>query len=299
MLEIRPPTLEDAAGAAELFNARSLADFGDAQATPERVRAWWSEALDDLTRHAWLALDDGRVVGYARLIHSGEVGEVHDESCTHPEFEGRGVASALLDRADELACRDGFVRSRATAVNDAGRALLRARGYELVRHFWRMEIDLDAEPPPAEPPPGFALRGYRPGEDDAAVHACHQEAFADDWGNVPRPLETWLAHRTRRSDYDPRGWVLAVAGDEIAGGSLAFPEDGLAWVLDVFVVEPVRGRGLGLALLRETFARLWPLGVRHVGLEVDAANETGATRLYERAGMRVTRRYDVYEKPLR
>jgi hypothetical protein len=33
-------------------------------------------------------------------------------------------------------------------------------------------------------------------------------------------------------------------------------------------------------------------------LSVDASNETGATALYERVGMRATRHFDVYEKVL-
>jgi ribosomal protein S18 acetylase RimI-like enzyme len=36
-----------------------------------------------------------------------------------------------------------------------------------------------------------------------------------------------------------------------------------------------------------------------VRLGVDAANETGATALYERVGMHVARQFDVYEKRLR
>ena len=114
----------------------------------------------------------------------------------------------------------------------------------------------------------------------------------------PSPLGAWLGKRKRRSDYDARGWLLAWADGAVVGGSLAFPDLERAWVLDLFVADAERGRGLGLALLQETFARLWPLGVRHVGLEVDAENETGATRLYEKAGMRVTRRFDVYEEAL-
>jgi ribosomal protein S18 acetylase RimI-like enzyme len=51
-------------------------------------------------------------------------------------------------------------------------------------------------------------------------------------------------------------------------------------------------------LLRTAFRELWRRGHTQIGLEVDAANETGATRLYERAGMRVTRRYDTYERRL-
>jgi mycothiol synthase len=39
-------------------------------------------------------------------------------------------------------------------------------------------------------------------------------------------------------------------------------------------------------------------GVRSVGLGVDAQNPTGATRLYERAGMHVVFEAIVYEKEL-
>jgi ribosomal protein S18 acetylase RimI-like enzyme len=35
-----------------------------------------------------------------------------------------------------------------------------------------------------------------------------------------------------------------------------------------------------------------------VRLEVDAGNETGATRLYERAGMHIRREWHTYMKPV-
>ena len=53
-----------------------------------------------------------------------------------------------------------------------------------------------------------------------------------------------------------------------------------------------------MALLQSTFRALVERDVTRIGLEVDAENETGATRLYERTGMRVTRRYATYEKLL-
>lgn len=59
-----------------------------------------------------------------------------------------------------------------------------------------------------------------------------------------------------------------------------------------------RGRGLGLALLRHGFAELHRRGERQVWLHVDAENRTGATRLYERAGMRVGHRLDCWVKRL-
>jgi ribosomal protein S18 acetylase RimI-like enzyme len=51
-----------------------------------------------------------------------------------------------------------------------------------------------------------------------------------------------------------------------------------------------------MALLKRAFLNFYERGKRYVVLGVDAGNSTGATRLYERAGMRVVRRYVRYEK---
>jgi ribosomal protein S18 acetylase RimI-like enzyme len=55
---------------------------------------------------------------------------------------------------------------------------------------------------------------------------------------------------------------------------------------------------VGAALLRDAFARFWERGERSVGLGVDAANDTGAFRLYERAGMAPVLGWVLYEKDL-
>src|ERR671922_216071 len=57
-------------------------------------------------------------------------------------------------------------------------------------------------------------------------------------------------------------------------------------------------RGLGLALLLRSFGQFYERGERRVALSVDIENPTGATRLYERAGMRVEREEVLYEKEL-
>jgi ribosomal protein S18 acetylase RimI-like enzyme len=54
-----------------------------------------------------------------------------------------------------------------------------------------------------------------------------------------------------------------------------------------------------MALLRQAFVTFQQMGRAGVGLGVDASSLTGATRLYERAGMRVVLRFDMYEKELR
>jgi hypothetical protein len=53
---------------------------------------------------------------------------------------------------------------------------------------------------------------------------------------------------------------------------------------------------VGAALLGDAFGRFWERGEHSVGLGVDA--DTGAFRLYERAGMAPVLGWAMYEKEL-
>jgi mycothiol synthase len=244
----------------------------------------------------WLVLAGEQVVGWAGAGADGEIANVADESCVHPDFRGRGVGTRLVELAEAWARERSLARLHMHAVTDEGRRLFEAHGFQLVRYFWRMEIFPDRAPPRLEPPDGFDIRAYEPGTDDEALHAMHQEAFAEHWEFNPRPLESWLRWRTTRSDYLPELWQLAFQGEKLAGAVLGFGQSGVGWILDLAVAPRWRKRGLGLALLQRSFHELYRHGFTQIGLEVDSENETGATRLYERAGMRVTRRYATYEK---
>jgi len=299
-LEIRSLTLDDAPAVAALIAARDAADLDqhDPDFTPEELREWWAVREEESAGRAWVATDRDRVVGYAKLYVEGDCAELHDDSCVHPDWRGRGIGTRLLEQLEAWARRNGSSRVRAGVVAEDGRNLLLERGYELVRHFWRMEIELGAEPEPPATIDGVELRPYRPGEDDRALHAVNEEAFEDHWEHVPAPFEDWLSRRQNRGDYDPGLWVVGESEGELAGAALAFGSRGSGWVLDLGVRRPWRGRGLGRALLVVAFGELYRRGFSRVGLEVDAASETGATRLYERAGMRVTRQYDWHERRL-
>ena len=73
----------------------------------------------------------------------------------------------------------------------------------------------------------------------------------------------------------------------------------MGWVGTLGVLRPWRKRGIGLALLHQSFGEFYRRGFRKVGLGVDGENLTGALRLYKKAGMSVHRQFELYEKELR
>ena len=91
---------------------------------------------------------------------------------------------------------------------------------------------------------------------------------------------------------------VAWSGDRLMGVSLNMDEAGEAWVQTLGVLREMRGKGLGRALLIESFREFHRRGHRQVLLGVDSESLTGATRLYESAGMVADRTWDHWERDL-
>ena len=175
-----------------------------------------------------------------------------------------------------------------------------------VAYSWEMAIDLSAAPPPPEWPEGVSLRTRGPG-DEREFYRARCEAFRDHRGFADEPFEEgfarWLHIMQSEEYYDPALWFRAMSAGHTAGfvigkpGAVEDPEK--AWVDYLGVLRPHRCRGLGLALLRHIFGEFYRRGISRAGLVVDADSQTGATRLYEKAGMHVVRQHTAYEKELR
>ncbi len=178
-------------------------------------------------------------------------------------------------------------------------ALLEARGYHDVRHFYRMEIVLEAPPPAPEWPPGIAVEPFDQA-DARVLHAAIQEGFADEWDFRPESFEDSSRRRLESERLDPSLWWIARDGDRIVGLAVCdWKRSGEAGSIGALaVLKPWRRRGLGLALLHQAFVEFYRRGERVVRLGVDAANSAGATRLYERVGMDVAWEAVFYEKEL-
>jgi GNAT superfamily N-acetyltransferase len=164
-----------------------------------------------------------------------------------------------------------------------------------------MEIELDKAPPAPQWPAGIRVRTLYAGQEEHAVFEMIEEAFQDHWGHTPVTFEQWSSWRLNSRGFDPTLWFLTFDGDKLAGAALChiFEDLHMGWVNQLAVRRPWRRRGLGMALLLHAFGEFYRRGHHTIGLGVDSQNLTGATRLYERAGMHVALQHDSYEKELR
>jgi ribosomal protein S18 acetylase RimI-like enzyme len=298
--ELRAPTMGDLPELVAFF-VDLHERFGGHALTEGQLR-------DNLTNETWkpkenlrVALVDGRIAGWGGLWSPmTETGRAYLAIRGAQELE---VYRRLLDWGERrtVEAAGGPVRVRVSAEQQDGvlGGELRRRGYELVRHFFEMQIDLDGEP--AEPvwPEGLTVRTFTL-EDARAVYEADLEAFEGHWDSFDVSFDEWHEYFIGSSEFDAELWWLAEDGAELAGFAMCSNKGGRgAGVVNVLGVRPPwRRRGLGTALLLHAFREFRARGRAQVRLNVDGENTTGAVRLYERAGMHVIRQSDQFMKDL-
>lgn len=294
---LRPAEAADATAVAEVVIALETALYGGTTYAESDLQDEWSRL--DLERDVRVVLDGDRVVGYGSLQDRGELWRA--EGYVHPDTQGRGAGAQLVSALERDAADRGTrrVQSSVFEADAAGRRLLASLGYRPVRIFREMRIELDEPPPAPVWPDGLRVTPFDPERDARDFHAAHQEAFADHWEYRARDFESWHKGHFERERFDPSLWCVVRDGDEIAGGTICSAGTyGGGWVDVLFTRRPWRGRGVGGALLQDAFGRLWARGERSVGLGVDAEGDTGAFRVYERAGMKPVLGWVMFEKEL-
>jgi mycothiol synthase len=304
-ITLRAPTFADVSAIVELLQA-AVEVTGFPVSGPEEVERWLTSPTFDVEGNFRIARSpDGFLLGYADLVdRGGDHTSFHLDLRIPPRSEQSGAAEALLEwaegRAGELAVEGAGVSIMLLKDRPFMRELLEARGFEAVRYSFEMLIDFDGEPPKPDWPDAIAVRTFERGRDERAVWETQQEAFRDSWEWHEQPFEEWQHFMLAEDEFEPALNYLAVDGGKLAGIALCRPtashREDYGWVEILAVRRPWRRRGIGIALLRQAFGEFHRRGLRGVGLGVDAENPTGATRLYERAGMSVAGRATIYRK---
>ncbi len=304
----RAPVRDDAQGIGDLIVAADVALIGESDFELSSLFEDWEAPKFDLARDAQVVVSaDGQIAGYESILSVRENGRILTDGYVHPDYTDQGGGTYLLGWAESRACehiptfppeRRVFLHAGTFSSDGKAADLFQSLGYAVIRHFWRMEIDLTAPQVAPTWPDGITMRTYAPEQDDRVTWQAVNEAFMDHWGYSPESFEDW-SQRAFPTDFDPTLWFLAMAGDQVAGIALCNYRMGDGWVRTLGVRRPWRQQGLGMALLQHSFGEFFRRGKKKVGLGVDAQNLTGATRLYERAGMHIAERFDTYEKELR
>ena len=293
-MKVRRPTGADLPAVTELIRTFEAALLGEPEQSEEDLATEWADL--DLSRDAWLVELDGALAGYAALHTAGPP---LADGYVHPAFRARGVGARLVDLVEtEARVRElGVLQNAVLGADEPAQDLLRARGYREARRYYRMVIDLDEQPAPPEWPERLAA-GPVGDHDRAQFHAALDESFAEEWGHEPSRGIDWTRIREHRHP-DRSLWLAVKDGEEIAAAAVADEERaGAGWIAAIGVRKPWRRRGIGHALLLQCFGELYSRGTRRIALGVDSQNPTGATRLYERAGMRVAYSVVFFEKEL-
>lgn len=314
---IRPTTRADVQAVVDLVNARSIALVGAPEDTVASVLADWDTPGLNLETDCVVAETPG-----GRLIGTAELWDIQPQHVrmfgflrVAPDFAGSDVWDALADCIEKRAARS-LSRSdpearvvllhRFIEQDRCGIDLMERRGYQLVRVLVRMVVDFSANSQTELPlDGGLRLEPWTPKHEDGAFYALY-EAFQDHWGAVPETFEEYrmrMGHIFEHPEVRPELSLVALDGEEVVGTLIAseHPADDeqMGWINLLGVRRPWRKRGVGQALLLRVFGLFRKQGSRSAGLNVDSQSLTGATRLYEKVGMRVTRRYLTYELVLR
>ena len=285
----------------ELMNAHQLAAFGEADYTADDLRTWLTTPYVEIDRDLRVLERDGRLIGYA------DADPTRDDPplwwCdvkVAPDVDAGAVVAELVAWLEERAVEG---RLRVWTSEDDTRIVgaFDALGFEPIRHSYRMEIDLGDELREPALPQGIAVRTAA-ADDHRPVYDAFVEVWQDTNDPIDETFEEWTHWHVERNSYDPSLWLLAMAGDELAGFSIcrSDPVDPQAGHVNLLGVRRAwRRQGLGEALLLRSFEAFRQRGLTRGTLGVDASSPTGATRLYERAGMRVYRDTVFLERAVR
>ena len=296
---LRAPTLEDAPAVAAVINRASRVLRGEDEVDVQEIEGWWTQPPPfDLDADVVVAVRDGSVVGYGdvgdqandgRFLWLDVRGEAQAE--VHAELEARALARRSAD---------GVVRAVADERDDTLGSLLEQRGYEVIRASYRMGIELEGRSCVPAWPEGVAVRSCVEGVDEPLLYELNETSFRDHWGHTPTPYDEWLHWLRNMGVADPSLWFVAEVEGTPAGLAICRPSNhgdpDQGWVSVLGVLREHRRAGLGTALLTHAFAEFQRRGRLRAGLGVDAESTTGAVALYERAGMRVLWRWNIWER---
>ena len=292
------------------YSVVAAADIGvidSPDSTRESVRSDLANPDALLEEHRLILTDAGEPVGLVIIEQDDDARTFFSDVYAVPSH-GAALLAPLVAMGIGVAERlkgegEWQVECGAFAQDEVYLDALHTAGFAEVRRFWHMHIEVDSgyakDPPPA--PPGVTRTTAETESDRRLIHRLDQEAFAEHFGFVPKSYDEWMPWLSDRRDARPDTWWIAWLDGEPVG--LCMQDDSrierdAGHVRILGVLPRARGRGIATWLLRSAFAQAAREGRTAMTLTVDSDNTTGATALYESAGMKPERVILLLRRPL-
>ena len=250
---------------------------------------------------------DGVVAAYVRLMANPQpegAARAYMDDYFHPAHCNRGLEEPLLDwlearstrRLCEIAAANPghqplIMRLGCWDTEHDSIARFERRGFQPVRHFYRMRRDLRDPIPDGPLPAGLTLLTYAPELDERIRRACN-ESFRDSWGFEPFSPRDWQASFVQHSTFRPDLSFAILDGDEVAAFSMNRFDAAAAgrtgfragWIGSLGTLRAWRQHGLASALLVKSMRAFQAAGLEYAVLGVDTESPTGALGLYQSLG---------------
>jgi ribosomal protein S18 acetylase RimI-like enzyme len=308
------------------FSARQLRPLLEREAELWRDRLRWDyrsstelllQYLESRILHGFVALDQGRVCGYTFCVYEGHKAVIGDAfAAGHRTMSDADATRVLLVHVLEM-LRNSPAVDRVESqllLFDAGEFAGVFTGPEFTIHP-RLFLECDIRRPRIVPretrgtespeiSPDLALAPWTPqnyqaaGELIYASYVGHTDALINDQYRTLHGSLRFLHNIVRFpgcGTFEGNfSWMLRDRTSGVLVGMVLCSRVGpqVAHITQLCVAKAYRGRGLGLALLRQSADALLRAGFEAITLTVTEANAP-AVRLYERFGFTQMHRFDA------
>ena len=178
-MNLRPPTEDDLAEIAALFNAVSQEFYGLDGASEQLLRTWFTSPTTDVERNLRLAVADGTIVGYADVDpRSSNPTRCWAEVAIRRTADFDATAAALLEWVEARSLKEpepALLRTSVLQPDEQMRRALSEHGYSLIRQL--------RERPSARDIPAAALTAYAHADDRGQAIAAGYQL------HVAKPVE--------------------------------------------------------------------------------------------------------------
>jgi len=250
----------------------------------------------------------GSIIGYIDVTAELRTGRgwIVLDCWVHPQYRRQGLARKLLDRATRCAQELGVEVARVNIAeeNTVTRNVLSRLGFQYVRRFLELRLELADLPGLDVDPAALGCRHLQPGE-EGKLTGIQNRSFAGNWEYNPNTLEE-VTYRINQNNCCPEDVVITCDGEavvgycwtEINGAGESPPPDERKGRISMLGADPdYRGKGVGKRVLLAGLAYLKSKGVTVAELTVDSENKA-ARALYGSVGFQAGKSSLWYEKPL-